>query len=74
MSRTYPANNPPKKQSKNIQSILGRTVARLQKTALQETWDVRDIALAAGANLSDLVAWPMDFRDFPKGTIMDLHI
>ena len=45
------------KTNKNIQSILGPTVARLQKTALQETWDVRDIALAAGANLSDLVAW-----------------
>ena len=27
----------------------------LQKTALQETWDVRDIAVAGGANLSDLV-------------------
>lgn len=24
---------------------------------LQETWDVRDIAFAAGANLSDLAAW-----------------
>lgn len=47
-------------------------MARLQKTALQETWDVRDIALAAGANLSDLVPWPVDSRDFPKGTIMDL--
>ena len=46
-------------------------MARLQKTALQETWDVRDIALAAGANLSDLVGWPVDSRDFPKGTIMD---
>ncbi|CAK9096200.1 unnamed protein product [Durusdinium trenchii] len=27
----------------------------LEKTMLQETWDVRDIAFAAGANLSDLV-------------------
>lgn len=36
----------------------------LQKTALQETWDVRDIALAAGANLSDLVDC---FVNAPKG-------
>mmetsp|Transcript_26885 Transcript_26885/g.55801 ORF Transcript_26885/g.55801 Transcript_26885/m.55801 type:complete len:387 (-) Transcript_26885:32-1192(-) len=36
----------------------------LQKTALQETWDVRDIALAAGANLSDLVDC---FVNAPRG-------
>ena len=41
-----------------IRTSLKRRVLRLQKTALQETWDVRDIAVAGGANLSDLVSWP----------------
>eukprot|EP00435_Cladocopium_sp_Y103_P071824 s46_g38.t1 len=46
----------------------------LQKTALQETWDVRDIALAAGANLTDLVDCfvnaPKGHGDVVKGALM----